>query len=211
MSKIRHYESESITVSYDVVRCIHAEECVKRLRAVFDPDKRPWIQPQNAAADTLAETIAHCPSGALGYTRQDGGAAEAAPQANTVHLDANGPLYVRGVVRIGEETHYRVALCRCGGSKHKPFCDNAHRAMQFAADGLVAEDQRKFAEIAGGGELKITPNTNSSLLLEGDFEIFDAQGTSVFCGSKAWLCRCGGSSNKPFCDDTHKRNGFTAD
>ena len=27
-------------------------------------------------------------------------------------------------------------------------------------------------------------------------------------GDPVFLCRCGGSSNKPFCDGTHKRNGF---
>ena len=32
--------------------------------------------------------------------------------------------------------------------------------------------------------------------------VADADASTIF------LCRCGGSSNKPFCDGTHKRNGF---
>jgi CDGSH-type Zn-finger protein len=31
----------------------------------------------------------------------------------------------------------RLALCRCGGSEHKPFCDNSHRMNGFHADGAA--------------------------------------------------------------------------
>ena len=57
---------------------------------------------------------------------------------------------------------------------------------------------------------KITINPNGSLRIEGDFEIFDAQGRQFGMAGRTviGLCRCGHSVNKPFCDGAHGRNGF---
>jgi CDGSH-type Zn-finger protein len=52
----------------------------------------------------------------------------------------NGPLFQRGRIRITDNEgkiireDTRVALCRCGGSANKPFCDGTHRAIGFQAD-----------------------------------------------------------------------------
>jgi CDGSH-type Zn-finger protein len=53
---------------------------------------------------------------------------------------------------------------------------------------------------------KITVNNNGSLRIEGDFEIRDAKGNVYGLGGRTVvsLCRCGLSSNKPFCDGSHK-------
>ena len=61
---IHQYAGEGIEVSYDVLRCTHARECVERLPEVFDPDERPWIDPDNADVDDLAGVIirSHCSS-----------------------------------------------------------------------------------------------------------------------------------------------------
>jgi CDGSH-type Zn-finger protein/uncharacterized Fe-S cluster protein YjdI len=209
--KTHNYESETISVQYEVKRCIHAEECINRLRVVFDRSKRRWIEVENADVDAIAETVTHCPTGALQYTRKDGGAPEAKPAQNTIHLTVDGALYVRGDVHIGDATYYRVALCRCGQSKNKPFCDNCHKDISFETDGLVDESHRELKDFTGDGALKITPEKNGPYWVQGDFEIVDANGEVVYRGSENWLCRCGGSSNKPFCDDTHKKNGFQAD
>jgi CDGSH-type Zn-finger protein len=48
------------------------------------------------------------------------------------------------------------------------------------------------------------------LYLRGDFTIVNGAGELVVNDTRASLCRCGGSANKPFCDNTHKTNGFTA-
>jgi CDGSH-type Zn-finger protein len=57
---------------------------------------------------------------------------------------------------------------------------------------------------------RITVMNNGSLRVEGDFEIVDPQGTSFGLAgrTKVSLCRCGQSSNKPFCDSTHKQCAF---
>jgi len=58
---------------------------------------------------------------------------------------------------------------------------------------------------------KITVRTNGPLRVEGDFEIVDMQGKPYGLAGRTVvsLCRCGHSSNKPFCDGTHKTVGFT--
>lgn len=45
-------------------------------------------------------------------------------------------------------------------------------------------------------------------LVSGDVDLIDAEGNRFETKAKFSLCRCGGSQNKPFCDGTHKDNGF---
>ena len=214
-SKIHRYESDSIDVSYDIPRCIHAEECIKRLSTVFDSSARPWIRPQQERADRIAETVEHCPSGALHYVRKDG-TAEAIPETNTILLTADGPLYVRGNMTIldANETPLledtRAALCRCGASHNKPLCDNSHKDIHFSAP-LPTEIEVGETSPSDGGQLSVTATQNGPLHIVGNVTIFDSQNRVVFAGEEAWLCRCGGSANKPFCDSTHKRIDFQAE
>ncbi|MFD2518321.1 CDGSH iron-sulfur domain-containing protein [Salinimicrobium flavum] len=53
---------------------------------------------------------------------------------------------------------------------------------------------------------KITVNNNGSLIIDGEFEIVDKNGNQYDLGGreKVSLCRCGLSSNKPFCDGSHR-------
>lgn len=139
MGKRRSYEGRDVTVLYDLARCIHAKECVAGLPRVFDPDRRPWVDPDGASADSVARTIQACPTGALQYRRHDGGAEEAPPEP-AIRLVPDGPLYVEGRVELADAdgrvrwTETRVALCRCGASKNKPFCDNAHLDIDFKTE-----------------------------------------------------------------------------
>lgn len=212
--RIHQYTGEKIDVSYDAGRCIHAAECIKRMHAVFDTDKRPWVQPDAGLADGVAAAVLHCPSGSLHFTRKDGGASEPVPQQNTLTLDINGPLYVRGDFTIVngagelvvEDT--RVALCRCGASANKPFCDNAHRSSGFQADPAAAG--APSGEPMAGGKLTIETETNGSLHISGNFTLLNEAGEVICQGTEEWLCRCGHSANKPFCDSTHKKIGFVA-
>jgi uncharacterized Fe-S cluster protein YjdI/CDGSH-type Zn-finger protein len=130
--KVRHYADETIDVTYDARRCIHAQECVNGLPAVFDTTRRPWILPTGAGPDAIAAVIAKCPTDALHFTRLDGGAPETAPEHTTIVPTPGGPLYVRVRVQLRsadgnvtiEDT--RLAPCRCGQSHNKSFCDNSH-------------------------------------------------------------------------------------
>lgn len=55
--------------------------------------------------------------------------------------------------------------------------------------------------------VKITIRNNGPYVVEGDFTLVDAEGNEVPLAKRA-LCRCGGSTMKPFCDGTHSKIGF---
>jgi CDGSH-type Zn-finger protein/uncharacterized Fe-S cluster protein YjdI len=213
MSAVKSYPGRGITVHYEVARCIHAAECVRGLPAVFDPQARPWIQPEKADADGVAEVVARCPTGALHAVRDDGRAAEPVPARNEVRLVADGPLHLRGDVELRDErrgalgTDTRVALCRCGASKNKPYCDNSHAGAGFADAGGCAPGETKPL---AAGRLVVTATADGPLRLDGPLAVVDAFGDTAATGEQTWLCRCGHSANKPFCDGSHKRVGFTA-
>ncbi|WP_224447192.1 CDGSH iron-sulfur domain-containing protein [Haloprofundus salilacus] len=218
--EIYEYTGEGIEVSYDVRRCIHARECVRGLPSVFDPDRRPWIEPDKADVDDLAEVIERCPTGALHYERTDDGPEEAVPDENTVTVTADGPHYVHGDSVIetpdGEEllADTRVALCRCGASGNKPLCDNSHLEIEFEAPGTVADDATDDAGTearTGEGRLSVVPTSNGPLRVSGPFEMRGEDDGSMFRGTDVWLCRCGHSEEKPFCDGTHARIGFSTE
>ncbi|MEM7034121.1 MAG: CDGSH iron-sulfur domain-containing protein [Chloroflexota bacterium] len=214
-SKRQTYQGESITISFDLKRCIHAAECGRRLPAVFDANRRPWVEPDAASADEIAAVVERCPSGALQFERTDGATSEVEPSENLILPTPNGPLYVQGQVRVsiaGETNEEkRVILCRCGASKNKPFCDNAHQAIDFEAIGGVADNQGDVTIVSSSGTLEISTAPNGPYLLRGNFDIRNEAGTTVFQGSKAALCRCGGSQNKPFCDGAHAALGVEAE
>jgi CDGSH-type Zn-finger protein len=105
---------------------------------VFDPRQRPWIALDGHTADEIAEFVERCPTGALRYSRLDGGLEESAPAGTTiVEAVPDGPLYVRRRVVVGDKVggvfreDTRMALCRRGQSRHRPFCDNTHRLIGF--------------------------------------------------------------------------------
>jgi uncharacterized Fe-S cluster protein YjdI/CDGSH-type Zn-finger protein len=126
-----------IEVSFDPNLCSHAANCLRGLPEVFNLQARPWIQPEHATAEQLAEVILRCPSGALTYRRFDGGPEEVAEPGVNVRPVRNGPLYVRGEIQVldGEgathRTATRAALCRCGDSENKPYCDGTHMRTGF--------------------------------------------------------------------------------
>jgi CDGSH-type Zn-finger protein len=64
--------------------------------------------------------------------QNDGGGAKGAPEANAICVRENGPHYVTADIHIADhEPRTRATLCRCGGSKNKPFCDGSHRKVGF--------------------------------------------------------------------------------
>jgi uncharacterized Fe-S cluster protein YjdI/CDGSH-type Zn-finger protein len=133
----RVYQNGDIAVLWEPKLCIHAGYCFRGAPEVFQPESRPWVKVDEATADKIAEVVMTCPTGALHFERLDGGPQEPLPSETTIDARPNGPLYMRGTIRITgtggqlirEDT--RVALCRCGHSENKPFCDGSHRRVGF--------------------------------------------------------------------------------
>ena len=133
------YRGTDVEVSFDLDICVHIGECLRGQRQVFQLKRRPWVLPDAADADSVAEVVERCPSGALLYRRLDG-----APQEHRegVHVTPirDGPLLVVGEIEVKREDGTiemlpRATLCRCGQSLHKPFCDNEHLKIGFKAPG----------------------------------------------------------------------------
>jgi uncharacterized Fe-S cluster protein YjdI/CDGSH-type Zn-finger protein len=135
----KRYEGAGITIRYDGHRCQHFEECVRGAPGVFDAGRRPWIDPDGEAdAEHVAEVIRRCPSGALHYELPDGPAEQPDP-VTTLSPVPDGPLLVRGDLRLdcgpsGVLTETRAALCRCGLSSNKPFCDGSHERTGWRSE-----------------------------------------------------------------------------
>lgn len=214
--RILTYEGEEITVRYDVKRCIHAERCIHGLPEVFDPGNKPWISPDEAAAQDIANVVEICPTGALHYEMKSSERAETAPSRNRISLQPDGPIYFYGDIEVQdadgstllEDT--RVALCRCGAAENKPLCDNSHKKIKFRAG--TDADLSIMPETPPGNpdRLVLKLQKNGPILVKGNYTM-ESETIGIHTSSKRIsLCRCGESSTKPFCDGTHKTNGFEA-
>ena len=200
--------TKDVTVRFDTKRCIHSRHCVLEAPKVFRANTPgAWIHPEAATVEHVVRTAHNCPSGAITYERRDGGPQERAPDVNVVRIRENGPYAVAAAITLNGTAQTRATLCRCGQSKNKPYCDNSHIAAKFQATGeppTIQSDPLEFR----AGPLAIDPLPDGPLQLMGNVEICAGTGRTVTRAQNARLCRCGGSSTKPFCDGTHARIGF---
>ena len=212
--EIVDFSGNEIDVRWDGRLCIHIGECGQAEGDLFVGGRKPWCMPDAATTAEVREIVERCPSGALSYTDKDG-TPEMAPSVNTATVIYNGPIYLTGELQIegaGEDMPgvcRRAALCRCGASKNKPFCDNSHLEVKFEDFGAVGEKGPGLT--AAGGPLSVKALKNGPLRLDGNLSIRAATGRDAWQGDNAFLCRCGASSNKPFCDGSHRAAGFKAD
>jgi len=203
---VEEAKGKDVTIRFDGKKCIHSRHCVLDRPDVFVPNvDGEWIHPDAATVDEVAELAHNCPSGAITYIRRDG-QNESPPIVNTVRVRENGPLAFHGALSIDGTAAMRATLCRCGKSANKPYCDSAH-VKGFAASGEPTT-QTSEPLATRDGTVTITGSENGPLLVTGNLEIVSGTGRTIHRCVKTALCRCGGSSNKPFCDGTHAKNGF---
>ncbi|GAB5557108.1 MAG: hypothetical protein SchgKO_13210 [Schleiferiaceae bacterium] len=132
----KEYSNGEVTIIWKSDVCIHAANCVKGLPGVFDTKKRPWINAQGASTQEIIDQVNKCPSGALTY-KMDSDVEASAETTVDVTLASNGPLLVAGKIRVFDaegnlvEEKEKCALCRCGESSNKPYCDGSHKAAGF--------------------------------------------------------------------------------
>lgn len=139
------YTNGEVTVVWKPKTCIHSTLCWKGLIEVFNPKEKPWIKMDGASTEKIIDQVRKCPSGALSYYLDN-----EAPSGETadkvvaesasimkIQVSPNGPYLIKTECLIvhsngKEETKTgTVALCRCGASANKPYCDGSHRKIGF--------------------------------------------------------------------------------
>jgi hypothetical protein len=86
--------------------------------------------------------------------------------------------------------------------------DEIERTVAQCPSGALRTRRIKGASVGRRERFEICASAGGPLLVRGGVRIVDAEGNLLYEGERAALCRCGGSSNKPFCDGTHRTNGF---
>lgn len=137
----KKYKNKDLTILWQPSLCIHSTKCWKGeegLLNVFNPGTRPWINPEGASTDAIIAQINKCPSGALSFVKNEATEAPSNLQIeNIIEVSKNGPLLVYGNIKLknkeGDETRKNkvTALCRCGASQNKPYCDGSHVKIGF--------------------------------------------------------------------------------
>jgi CDGSH-type Zn-finger protein/uncharacterized Fe-S cluster protein YjdI len=204
--------SAQVTVEFDGQRCIHSRNCVLSRPDVFVPNVAgAWIHPDKTDAAGVLELAHNCPSGAIQCKRPDGSALEQSPMVNRVQVRESGPLAFTASLTVdGRADGFRATLCRCGASHNKPYCDHSHVQAGFQASGEPAA-QPSQALAQRDGPLQIEPQPNGPLHVRGALEIVTGTGATINRVTDTWLCRCGQSQNKPYCDGSHVKAGFRSD
>ncbi len=131
------YAGPGIVMTDDKELCCHAGFCVRE-------HAKAWTMVEGAndeeTRSTLIGMIENCPTGRLEYYTPPDETPVEKTLEQEIGVIKNGPLWVTGGIPVegadGEtyEVRNRVALCRCGASSNKPFCDGAHLDARFEAD-----------------------------------------------------------------------------
>src|SRR6478672_11774465 len=109
MSKrVQAYELGELTVTFDPNRCIHSAACIRAQPDVFDSAARPWIRLERGAPSDIVTAVHRCPTGALRAVLR-GEPEEIQPDPVTLRASRNGPLVVRGEIRVITENGEVIA------------------------------------------------------------------------------------------------------
>ena len=186
--RVDRYAGKEITIHDDRGICSHAGFCTNGLPKVFQMRVEPWINADGESIEKIIETIRKCPSGALSYSI-DGKLYNSFSEQASIQITENGPYYVKGGIALKDadhpesEEHY--ALCRCGKSRNKPFCDGQHWYYKFRDEGKVRplgsnEDERvgNVQKLAESGR-----SENSAMSTLKEFPTLD---TLVFRGAQLY-------------------------
>ena len=130
-------------------------------------------------------------------------------ESNILITQINGPNLVTGQLAVVTPACVRAMqsamLCRCGHSRDKPFCDGTHVRSGFKDPAQLPATIE--SEVVGTGSLTIRPIANGPNRCEGPLMIRGSDGRRA-SSTLTFLCRCGESQRKPYCDGTHKKIGF---
>ncbi len=201
-----------MTLLYEGKKCIHSRFCVTGAPTCSWPT---WLAP--------GSTRTRCPSmhwwrsrtrahpGAIRYRRKDGKPDESTPPVNLLSIREGG-----GPTRCAPSCRSRA---RAASSEPRCVVAAPRRTSLIVTGRITRSISRPRGEPATGaadmlavrnGPLSVEPQTDGPLQVRGNLEIISGTGRVVARVQQAMLCRCGGSANKPFCDGTHARIGFSS-
>jgi CDGSH-type Zn-finger protein/ferredoxin len=134
--RLDRYQGKEIIVLDNRGTCCHFGNCTDHLPTVFHEDGDRFVKPDGDTPENIMEIVRQCPSGALGFAR-NGTTYTGEDREQEIYVAGNASYYVRGGIELEGEPmnqganreHY--ALCRCGQSKNKPFCDGTHWSIKF--------------------------------------------------------------------------------
>lgn len=138
---VKEYTNGEVTIVWKPNLCTHASFCWRELPEVFDPQRRPWTNPQGASTQQIIKQVKRCPSGALTHYMNNEKNKTMEEKTNKVcgvaEVVHNGPLVVQTCLCVeqegkGMQEHKDgAAFCRCSKSKNQPYCDGSHIGHPF--------------------------------------------------------------------------------
>lgn len=124
----------------------------------------------------------------------------------TVHWDASRCIHVAACVRLGDD---------CFDPRRRPWVDltvtdqeTVITAVEACPTGALRWSRADDTE-QPETPTRMTPVRGGPMLVRGDVEVVDREGRTITAGPRVALCRCGNSGNQPFCDNSHRTDGFT--
>jgi uncharacterized Fe-S cluster protein YjdI/CDGSH-type Zn-finger protein len=152
--EVFRYTGKKLDIEWEGRLCIHMGECGCAKGKLFVAGRKPWCKPDLVSPEDALDVVKRCPSGALTFIDKATGTTETPAQNSTVQVVYNGPLFLQGDLDIEGAAgdmpglRFRAALCRCGQSKNKPYCDNSHVEVGFSDGGAVGESGDGFEQAA---------------------------------------------------------------
>jgi CDGSH-type Zn-finger protein len=125
---------DGVVLTDDISLCTHAGHCADRFTDVWEMIRRT-SDPQVRAR--LQHMVDLCPSGRIAHATTADAEPDEPKFEPSIAVIRDGPLWVRGGIPVESadgttyEVRNRVALCRCGRSSNKPFCDGTHKVVGF--------------------------------------------------------------------------------
>lgn len=137
---VKEYHKGDLTLIWKPQTCIHAAVCVSKLPEVYNPEKKPWINLDNAEQDELIKQIKSCPSGALSYKLKG-----EITNNKTQKIMEKPNISGKSPMIIGLEEGKTYAWCACGKSSNQPWCDGTHRGSEHKPVIFKNEEGKKAA------------------------------------------------------------------
>jgi len=145
---VKEYSNGEVTIFWNPELCIHSANCLIGLPDVFNNRKKPWINIHGAGSKEIMKVVDRCPSRALTYlksaklvTSKPRKSAKKKVRYARVQILKDGPILISGnfIIRDPRKKKVRIeneitALCRCGSTGKRPFCDGSHHSAGFKDD-----------------------------------------------------------------------------